>query len=469
MDEILGESPFALSSATGELLESGEWEGEEATSRQEAAARLDEWESELGEQPWSGEQERSSQTGRHAARGQAARVGHRPPAPVMAGMPAPGAYRPTAPSQTVGYASSASQAPVGSPTSRLVSDAATCPDITYRNEPWTQGKPGRHQTTDGTVTHQKVAENAAVRALELGDFDVDDYRLRPAHRGILADLVSAIATGLSNGRIVAPITISVQGRTSSSGSMSHNLALSRHRAVNTANLIHCLAKQARIDGQVHVKWTPLGESVSQTIAGDNAEGAEQREVRVQVIAPRPAGFVPPGQQPAPAAPGRLPYPTPGGGMPSRPGLRRRGYLPPRAGRRTASLCVEVESVTRSPGFAWLRTGGLRTVTVRIRVHDHRTRSAASYVLQGVVIGTAPQPGPLLGGALGGLASIARRILGLASRTPVPARGCRPTTAVAVGADPVRLLSGVAVLVIPPAGAGKAAIQLRPRSRRIRLA
>jgi outer membrane protein OmpA-like peptidoglycan-associated protein len=464
MDEILGENPFAMPGESGsmaEVLEAGEWEGEEPFRQEAAEARLDEWESELGEQPWSGEQERGwTRPGRHSGR----RTAPAYPGPSLPSVGAPGGAAPPTPGRT--------QSP-GAATG-LATDATACPDVTYRNEPWTLGKPGRHQTAEGTATQQKVAESAAVRVLELGDFDVDDYRLRPAHRAILGIHIAGLATALRNGRVVAPVIISVQGRTSSSGSMSHNLALSRHRAVNVLTMIRCLTKQAGIEAQVQAKWTPVGESVSQTTMGDSVEDAGQRQVRVQVIAPRPTGLQPPAQQPGTGTSSRGPQVS-GGGTPYRPGypVRRLGF---RGGRRAASraaqICFEVVSVKRSRGFAWLRTSGLGTVSARIRVHDHRNRSAAFYVLQGVVLSAGGQlpAGPI--GRLGPfarLAGIARRILRIASGAKIPTRGCRPTSVVAPSGDPMRQLSGTAVLVIPPAGSGRAAMHLRPRSARVRLA
>ncbi|MFZ0528963.1 MAG: hypothetical protein WAL91_00330, partial [Propionicimonas sp.] len=357
----------------------------------------------------------------------------------------------------------------------LATDPTACPDVTYRNQPWTLGKPGRHQSPEGTVTHERLAENAAVRTVDLGDFDVDDYRLRPAHRAILGGLVTAVAVGLRAGRIVAPVTVVVQGRTSSSGSMSHNLALSRHRAVNAAAMVRCLAKQAGIDSQLRVHWTPLGESVSQTLTGDSVEGADKRQVRILVIAPRPAGLVAP--DPRPGIPGRA-----GGrrvipvGRPPSP-IRYPGRAPgrritgPRSGTVTARICFEVVSVQRTGGFPWLPATGLGTAAARIRVHDDRTRSAALYELQGVVVSPRGSSDPGLAARLGPLARLAgmaQRLLGIAARAPVPAPACTPTSSVATGGSPLTLLGGLAVLVIPPAGSGRAALQLRPRSTRVRL-
>ena len=461
MDEILGENPFAMpgeSPSMAEVLEAGEWEGEEPLRQEAAEARLDEWESELGEQPWSGEQERGwARPGRHPGR----RPGLPGQPPSFGGTPLPGAP-------------SVGQSP--GPVSGLATDASACPDVTYRNERWTLGKVGRHQTADGTATQQKVAETAAVRVLELGDFDVDDYRLRPAHRALLGAQIAGLASALRTGRIVAPVSISVQGRTSSSGSMSHNLALSRHRAVNALNMIRCLAKQAGIDAQVHGRWTPVGESVSQTTMGDNVEGADERQVRIQIIAPRPSGFVPAPQPPAGVArAGASPARVQGGGPYRRgyPVVRRQRLSGSswRPGSGVAQLCFEVVSVKPTRGYTWLRVGGASTASARIKVHDHRTRKTALYVLQGVLLkaNTPASPG-MMGrlSPLARLARIARRILGIAARATLPTRKCAPTSVVAPGADPIRLLSGVGILVIPPAGSGRAALHLRPRSTRVRL-
>jgi outer membrane protein OmpA-like peptidoglycan-associated protein len=461
MDEILGENPFAMpgeSSLMAEVLEAGEWESEDPFRHEAAEARLEEWESELGEQPWSGEQERgSTRFGRPNGRGRAPAF-PRPALPSgMGGGPVA-----TGPGQSPGL------------TTRLATDATACPDVTFLNQPWNRGKPGRHQTAEGTASLAKVAEAAAVRKVELGDFDVDDYRLRPAHRAQLGVLVEGIAKGLSAGKIVAPVSISVQGRTSSSGSMSHNLALSRHRSVNTLNMISCLARQAGIAAQLELRWTPVGESVSQTTTGDNREDADQRQVRVLIIAPRPVGFQPTSQQPGVSTQGRSPMAGPGGGTPYRPGspaIRPSLGGGRRVGSRTAQLCFEVLSVKPSRGFAWLRTGGVSTVSARIRVHDHRTRREAFYVLQGIVLraSTPTSPG-LLGrlGPLARLAGIAHRILGIASRARIPSRTCSPTSAIARGGSAIRLLGGPAVLAIPPAGSGRAAMHLTPRSPLVRL-
>lgn len=414
MDEILGESPFAIA---GEST----FENTDAVFREAAEARLDELESELGETPWAGEGELS---------------------------------RPT---------------PAGIPAQRtLATDSRSLPDVTYLDEPWNRGKPGRHQTPEGTAVQTKLAESAAVRLLELGDFDVDDYRLRPAHRRILGVHVAGIADALRRGRIVGPIQVSVQGRTSSSGSMSHNLSLSRNRAVNTATMIRGLARQAGIESQVQVRWTPLGESVSQTKEGDNAEGADSRQVRVQVIAPRPVGFRSPlqtvgvGRQEMEASFLRQP-PMRGLGrsVGSSSGVARR--LPPTNGR----LCFEVLSVRRSRTFAWLRVRGLTTVTARVRVHDHASRSSATYALQGVVLRARSTPTTATA-PLPRLTRIARRVLAIAMQAPNPRRACSPSAIVARAGSATRLLSGMAVLVIPPAGSGRALLRLSPRSPAVRL-
>jgi outer membrane protein OmpA-like peptidoglycan-associated protein len=459
MDEILGENPFAMPGEPGsiaEVLEAGEWEGEEPFRQEAAEARLDEWESELGEQPWSGEQERGwARPGRHSGRGP-----YRGQPPSFAGTPLPGA--PT-PGQSPG------------PATGLATDANAVPDVTWRNEPWTLGKPGRHQTAEGTATQQKIAESAAVRLLELGDFDVDDYRLRPAHRALLGVQVAGLAAALRSGRIVAPVHIWVQGRTSSSGSMSHNLALSRNRAVNVLNMVRLLAKQAGIDAQVKGRWTPVGESVSQTSLGDSVESPAERQVRVEIIAPRPAGFAPPAPPPSGVARGGVSTRIQGGAPYRRgyPVARRHGFNGPsrRPGSGVAHLCFEVVSVKPSRGFAWLRVGGASTASARIRVHDHRTRSTALYVLQGVLLKSSAPASPGMMGRLSPLARlarIARRILGIAARATIPTRKCAPTSVMAPGADPIRLLSGVGILVIPPAGSGRAALHLRPKSPRVRL-
>ncbi|MEV8214361.1 hypothetical protein [Leifsonia sp. NPDC077715] len=436
MDEILGESPFEIAGESSP----GQAEFERTAYQEAAESRLDELEAELGEQPWTGETE--SPPGR----------------------------------------------PVPSSTAPLAVDPRSCPDVTYRGEPWNRGRVGRHQTATGTATQTKIAESAAVRLLDLGDFDVDDYRLRPAHRTILGVHVAGIADALRRGRIVGPILINVQGRTSSTGSMAHNLALSRHRAVNVTNMIRCLARQARIEDQLTVRWTPLGESVSQTTGGDNVEGADSRQVRVQVIAPRPTGFRAPirsaasmrgESETAEWESGESESGEWGVRYGTRPRVRSHRPAPgngygygygdgsPWSASAPTRLCFEVVSLRRSPRFAWLRVGGLRTVTARVRVHEHGSTASSLYVLQGVLLRSSRTPGPAHTAPLARLTGRARRILAIAMQSPNPRRGCSPVSVVAGAGSATRRLGGMAILVIPPAGSGRALLRLSPRSQTVR--
>ena len=411
MDEILGEAPFvthppaAAESATPEV------------AGEDAGRRIDAWETELGEVPWA------------------------------AGKPASG------------------RSPAAG--------TATCIDRTDGNEPWNLGRPGRHQTAGGVVDEEPRVSSADVRVAHLRDFDVDDYRLRPEHRTFLAAVMDDIARGLAAGRVVAPVSIQVIAQTSSTASMQHNLALSRHRAYNTKQHIDCLAEARGISGSLQVKYAGVGESVSRITDGDAVEASRRRSVRVQVVAPHATACTcPPGTGAAtrrevpqqtseathPSTPGRWPRPVQGG--------------PPdgRGGPGAAALCVSVRSIrSRAVPSPLLR--GLppsSRVVAQLRVHDHRTRSVATYALVGVALPPALLRGSLRG-PLSRLTRVARKVLVLALSGPRESRRCRPVRVPSVGADPVGRLSGAAVLAVPPSGTGRPVLFLRPRSRRIRLA
>ena len=164
-------------------------------------------------------------------------------------------------------------------------------------------RPGRHNTPEGWVPPARRIERATVDEVALGDFDIDDYRLRPAHHRELDRIVANLVDGLRAGRYLPQIKVMIWGETSSTATDQHNLELSRHRAYNVFSQIKCRVKRAGLTpDQVRVQWAPIGESLSQTALGENKEDWKYRGVFVYVTAPIPACNCPPPPPPQPPPP-----------------------------------------------------------------------------------------------------------------------------------------------------------------------
>lgn len=360
-----------------------------------------------------------------------------------------------------------------------------CADSTYANKPWQVSRPGRHDTPEGTATETRLIRRADVRELDLSDFDVDDYRLRPAHRRSLQQLVAAVARGLQRGRIGGTVVVRVFGQASSTATMQRNLQLSAHRAWNTRTVMDCMFAKAGVGNRVEVRWVPVGESLSQQELGDNVERAANRSVRIQVIAPRPpckcgSGGAPPSVRPAGSRRPSIPYP--GVSVPGvpRPPIRTRPISsrggPSRTSRRLAQLCVTVLSIKRAPGVPIGVAGVVPSVIVRIRVDDHRSNTSAIYLLRGVAIRVPAAPvgmpglpnlASLFPASLNRFAPAAGQLIQRALQA-IASAACTPTSAVGIGANPLRLLGGTAMLVAPGGGVGRAHLAVNPGSPRLKM-
>lgn len=226
--------------------------------------------------------------------------------------------------------------------------AARCGDAQYGTTRWTVNRPGRHDSPQGSIDRQPPVPRAEVTQSALADFDIDDYRLRPAHHTELDSVVAAIGSRLGGGQYLPVVHIQVRGEASSTATNQHNLALSRHRAWNVVQHLRCRLQGAGLGvDKVVVTWTPIGESVGQTLLGDNRESAEFRRVRLTVIAPIPGCSCPPAPAAAPCncttvPPGQQRPPAPRvPGLPWRPPGRR---LPPRPHGTSTTMCVTVPSI-----------------------------------------------------------------------------------------------------------------------------
>ena len=365
-----------------------------------------------------------------------------------------------------------------------------CADATWNQQPWRVSRPGRHTTALGSAVGVSIARRAHVRELTLTDFDVDDYRLRPAHRDALQALASSLTQGLRSGRITAPVDVRVRGSASSTGTDRRNFELSRHRVWNVTTTLSCVLRQAGVANGVRFIWTPVGEGVSQTVLGDGREASEFRGVKLLVIAPtgscgcgggavaRP-GVVPGVVVPVlrPVGPVVTPRRMPGGPM--------------RSGRTSASLCLSLTSLRRAPAASvpLVRLPGIpgialpaltaRRTVAQINVVDHRRRRVVPYEVRGIALiirgGSTANAGPLVSGSLAAMlrlpglglsASVGGRLLTATGRVIADAlrQGalsgrCQPVRATSLVGHPAMRLGGPAILVIPAGGAGQPLLQL----------
>ncbi len=375
-----------------------------------------------------------------------------------------------------------------------------CSDTTWNRQPWRVSRPGRHTTVSGSAISESVARRAHVRELTLTDFDVDNYRLRPAHRAALAQLADQLAAGVRSGRLSMPIDLRIRGSASSTGTDRRNFELSRHRAWNVRSALLCLLQQSGLVDGVRTVWTPVGEGVSQMALGDSRESSEFRGVKVLVVAPvRSCGCASPSSPTLPGPPGlRLPFPTPGPGRygPYRPGTVAAprgggGMVPSSRTLVTASLCFSLTSLRRSPGAPPLLrlVPGLPGVVLpsaiapvaraRLTVTDHRRRRSAVYEVRGVALvvrgGTPQQLVGRIGGSLaamlrapqlripsflgGRMFSVAGRVVADAMRRISTTGRCQPVGARSLRGHPATRLGGPAVLVLPATGVGQPLLHL----------
>ena len=386
-----------------------------------------------------------------------------------------------------------------------------CADSTWNQQPWRVSRPGRHLTALGSAVGASIARRALVRELTLTDFDIDDYRLRPAHRDALQALASSLTRGLRSGRITAPVDVRVRGSASSTGTDRRNFELSRHRAWNVSATLSCILRRAGVVNAVRFVWTPVGEGVSQTVLGDSREASEFRGVKLLVIAPvrscgcgggavvRPGGV--PGVVPGVVRPGAVPgvvVPGPRAvGPVFTPGRMPGG--PMRSGRTSASLCFSVTSLRRAPAASvpLVRLPGIpgvalpsltaRRTVAQIKVVDHRRRRVAPYEVRGIALiirgGSTAHAGPLVSGSLaamlrlpglglsarvgGRLLSATGRVIADALRQGAISGRCQPVRGRSLIGHPATRLGGPAILVIPAGGAGQPLLQLSPAALRSR--